>query len=98
MTMDELVAQIKDGRLPLFACDELLWKALQKLCSDSQFRDELSTLFFSEGCPNQARALFQYLFLPPGLIKDETGYHTTGFRLRNAEERLEYKRAPKQPA
>ena len=84
---DDLIRQIRDGWLPLFACDQLLWAALRLMYSERQVLDDLGELFFAEEAAPEPRALFQYLFTPASGPDS-----VVVFRLRNAEERLWYVR------
>jgi hypothetical protein len=89
---DDLIRQIRDGWLPLFACDQLLWAALRLMYSERQVLDDLGELFFAEEAAPEPRSLFQYLFTPARGPTTETRDSVAGFRLRNAEERLWYVR------
>lgn len=86
----DLIKRIREGWLPLFACDELLWEALRLACGDPQIREELMALFYAEGTAPQPRALFQYLFVPAGSPAAETRDCIAGFCLREREDRLRH--------
>jgi len=84
------IARSGEIRMPLLACDHILFAALCAVRREPQLLDDLSALFLRDESPHKARALFDYLFEPTDCSAIGTEDCGVGFRLRDPVDRLRY--------
>jgi hypothetical protein len=85
-----MVDRAGEVRMPLLACDRILFAALCTVRREPQLLDDLSALFLGDESPDKARALFDYLFVDTDCPAVGTNKGGVGFRLRDPMERLRH--------